>query len=119
MIFSGPERTSKRTIALLIRFASERRLSLGDKMYTVLRYEPGLCYYFDAFVVEQSRRIIQTLSVPSEMLQGRPPMPFERHGRSVTPEETLSTALRDAGVDDARQAEYQRKMSMLLGRGSG
>lgn len=31
--------------------------------------------------------------------------------RTVTPEDTL----RNAGIDDARQAEYQRRMSQLLG----
>jgi hypothetical protein len=30
---------------------------------------------------------------------------------TITPEETL----RAAGIDDARQAEYQRKMSVMLG----
>ncbi len=34
---------------------------------------------------------------------------------TITPEDTL----REAGIDDARQAAYQRKMSMLLGRGDG
>jgi hypothetical protein len=84
-------------------------------MDTILRHEPGLCCYFDVFVAEQATRITRALPVPPEMFHDRPPT----HTRTVTPEETLSAALRDAPVDDARQAEYQRKMSMLLGRGSG
>lgn len=79
-------------------------------MYTILRYEPGFCAYFDAFTVEQAARIAQALSLPPDMVHGR--------GRTVTPEARLLAPLRDADVDDARQAEYQRKMSMLLGRGS-
>jgi hypothetical protein len=82
-------------------------------MYTVLRHEPGLCFYFDTFVVEQTRRTTEAFPMPPEMLHGQPPAPM-RHSRTVTPEETLSAVLRDAGVDDAKQAEYQRRLSALL-----
>jgi hypothetical protein len=66
----------------------------------------------------QLRTHLLRLRTPSERAQRRGPSPWGPPAVSrpalmtgpITPEQTLA----EAGIDDARQAEYQRKMSALL-----
>ena len=71
---------------------------------------------FDAAPTHQAAELrthVLRLRTPSERAQRREAWPWGQPSwvsEPITPEQTLGAA----GIDDARQAAYQRKMSALL-----
>jgi hypothetical protein len=95
--------------------------SVQGRPSTVRIHQDRVLVMPDALPTHQAawlRTHVLRLRTPSERGQRREPRPWGQPAASrsswvtepITPEQTLAAA----GIDDARQAEYQRKMSALL-----
>jgi hypothetical protein len=85
--------------------------SIRDQLLRVPADHPTRAPFF-AFVVTAAAMMADRATQPDDVA----PQPDEAEDEGITtPEDTL----RDAGIDDARQATYQRRLSGLLAGKAG